>query len=100
MARMTTETFDGLPVIAFPTVAACEAWYEEHHADQPGGFWLKIAKGADAATTVNYAQGLDVALCFGWIDGQKRLYDATYWLQRFTPRRARSKWSQINCGKV
>lgn len=96
---MTTETIDGLPVIAFPTIAACEAWYEEHHGSH-AGFWLKIAKGAHAGTTVNYAEGLDVALCFGWIDGQKRPYDGTYWLQRFTPRRARSKWSQINRGKV
>jgi uncharacterized protein YdeI (YjbR/CyaY-like superfamily) len=90
---------DGQPVIAFATVADCEAWYEQHHGSQPG-FWLKIAKGAHAGTTIGYAEGLDVALCFGWIDGQKRPLDDVYWLQRFTRRRARSKWSAVNCAKA
>lgn len=92
------EVLAGQPVISFSTVQECEAWFAEHHADH-GGIWLKIAK-LGQAQTVSYAQALDVALCHGWIDGQKRSYDGTYWLQRFTPRRARSKWSQVNRDKA
>ncbi len=87
------------PIIAFSTVAECTDWFAAHHADH-GGFLLKIGKGASAPTTVSYAQGLDVALCFGWIDGQKWSLDDDYWLQRFTRRGPRSKWSKINCGKA
>ena len=90
---------DGQPVIAFATVADCEAWYEQHHADHQG-FWLKIAKGEHAGSTIGYPEGLDVALCFGWIDGQKKSLDDAYWLQRFTRRGARSKWSEVNRGKA
>jgi uncharacterized protein YdeI (YjbR/CyaY-like superfamily) len=79
-------------------VPDCEAWFREHHGDQRS-FWLKIGK-AGAAQTVSYAEALDVALCHGWIDGQKRGYDERYWLQRFTPRGPRSKWSQINRDKA
>ena len=85
-------------MISFATVQECEAWFAEHHAAN-GGIWLKIAK-AGQAKTVSYAQALDVALCHGWIDGQKRSYDGTYWLQRFTPRRPRSRWSQVNRDKA
>jgi len=92
------EEFGGEPVISFAMVADCEAWFAEHHADHRG-FWLKIGKKG-AAETVSYAEALDVALCHGWIDGQKRGYDETYWLQRFTPRGPRSKWSQINRDKA
>src|SRR5215475_10829489 len=78
------EELAGQPVISFATVPGCEAWFAAHYADHRG-FWLKIGK-MGAAETVNYAEALDVALCHGWIDGQKRGYDKTYWLQRFTPR--------------
>ena len=88
------EVLAGQSVISFPTVLDCEAWFGEHYADHRG-FWLKIGKKG-AAATVTYFEALDVALCHGWIDGQKRGYDETYWLQRFTPRGPRSKWSQIN----
>jgi len=88
----------GQPVISFATVPDCEAWFAEHHGDERG-FWLKIGR-AGAAETVTYAEVLDVALCHGWIDGQKRGYDEAYWLQRFTPRGPRSKWSQINRDKA
>jgi uncharacterized protein YdeI (YjbR/CyaY-like superfamily) len=94
----TSEELAGQPVISFETVPDCEAWFREHHGDQRG-FWLKIGK-AGAAPTVSYAEALDVALCHGWIDGQKRGYDDRYWLQRFTPRGPRSKWSQINRDKA
>jgi uncharacterized protein YdeI (YjbR/CyaY-like superfamily) len=64
------------------------------------GLWLKLAKKGCPDPSVSYAEALDVALCFGWIDGQKRPVDDQYWLQRFTPRKPRSKWSKINCAKV
>lgn len=92
------EELAGKPVISFATVPECEAWFAEHSVDH-GGFWLKIGK-MGAATTVNYAEALEVALCYGWIDGQKRGHDDAYWLQRFTPRGPRSRWSQINRGKA
>jgi uncharacterized protein YdeI (YjbR/CyaY-like superfamily) len=62
--------------------------------------WLKFAKKAAPVTTVAFAQALEVALCYGWIDGQVSRHDEIYYLQRFTARRPRSKWSQINCAKV
>lgn len=85
-------------MISFATLPDCEAWFAEHCAHRRG-FWLKIGK-MGAAETVNYFEALDIALCHGWIDGQKRGYDETYWLQRFTPRGPRSKWSQINRDKA
>jgi uncharacterized protein YdeI (YjbR/CyaY-like superfamily) len=96
--EVTPEEVAGQPVISFATAPDCEAWFREHHADRRG-FWLKIGK-AGAAQTVSYAEALDVALCYGWIDGQKRRHDESYWLQRFTPRGPRSRWSQINRDKA
>jgi uncharacterized protein YdeI (YjbR/CyaY-like superfamily) len=93
-----SEELAGQPVISFATVHDCEAWFAEHDADYRG-FWAKIGK-VGAAATVTYAEALDAALCHGWIDGQKRGYDETYWLQRFTPRGPRSKWSRINRDKA
>jgi uncharacterized protein YdeI (YjbR/CyaY-like superfamily) len=83
------------PIIAFANVPECEAWFAENH-DSHSGFWLKIGKGGKAAETVSYAEGLRVALCHGWIDGQKKSLDDEFWLQRFTRRTARSKWSKVN----
>jgi uncharacterized protein YdeI (YjbR/CyaY-like superfamily) len=93
------EELAGLPVLSFATVADSEAWFEQHSAGQRG-FWLRIGKAGAAAPTVTYAEALDVALCHGWIDGQKRTYDETSWLQRFTPRGLRSRWSQVNRDKA
>ena len=87
------------PVVPFATAADWEAWLDEHHADTPG-VWLKIARKATGIATVTHAEALDVALCFGWIDGQRNAFDEQWFLQKFTPRRARSRWSKINCGKV
>ena len=84
---------------AFQDAADFERWLGEHH-EQSDGAWLKIAKKGAAAETVSYAQAVEVALCFGWIDGKKQRLDDTYWLQRFTRRRARSRWSQINRTKA
>jgi uncharacterized protein YdeI (YjbR/CyaY-like superfamily) len=96
--EQTPEELAGQPVISFDSVRDCEAWFAEHHAEHRG-FWLKIGK-AGAAETVSYAEALEVALCHGWIDGQKRRHDETSWLQRFTPRGPRSRWSQINRDKA
>lgn len=90
---------DADPIISFETVPEALAWFEKNH-EGSGGVWLKIAKVPGAASTVNYAQALDLALCFGWIDGQKKPFDNQFWLQRFTPRKARGKWSKRNCGKA
>ena len=87
--------------MSFADQAAWRAWLAAHHDDAPEGVWLQIArKGKGAAGTVDYAQAVDVALCFGWIDGQKRGLDQTHWLQRFSPRRARSIWSKVNRAKA
>lgn len=86
---------DDLPELAFTSQAKFEAWLEEHHASAPG-LWIRIAKKASGLPTVTPAEAIDVCLCFGWIDGQRRARDDTTFLQRYTPRRARSKWSTIN----
>jgi uncharacterized protein YdeI (YjbR/CyaY-like superfamily) len=91
--------FADAPTIAFESKAAFRAWIDANQGDADG-LWLKLAKKDSGIPSLTYAEALDVALCFGWIDGQKRPFDETYWLQRFTPRRARSKWSKINIGKV
>jgi uncharacterized protein YdeI (YjbR/CyaY-like superfamily) len=88
-----------LPVIEFVNPAAWEAWLDEHHATSAGA-WLKIAKKTSAARTVSYAEAVEVALCFGWIDGQKASGDDDFWLQRFTPRKLGSGWSKINTEKA
>jgi uncharacterized protein YdeI (YjbR/CyaY-like superfamily) len=90
---------DDLPVLPFPSQAEWESWLEDNHADA-AGLWLKIAKKASGIETVTYAEAIDVALCFGWIDGQRGRFDDEWFVQRFTPRRTRSRWSQINRDKV
>ena len=90
---------DSLPVISFDTGAAWESWLQAEHASSPG-VWLKIAKKGAGALTVTYPEALAVALCFGWIDGQKGRLDDDYWLQRFTPRKPGSRWSRINTDKA
>lgn len=87
------------PVRTFETQADWEAWLEEHH-DDDGGIWLRIPRKASGAAGVDHATALESALCYGWIDGQGRKLDETYWLQRFTPRRPRSRWSAINRQKA
>lgn len=89
----------GLPIIAFADPAECLAWFEVNAADSLG-FWLKIAKKSNPETSCNYLEALDVALCFGWIDSQKATFDEGWFLQRFTPRRPKGKWSQVNRVKV
>jgi uncharacterized protein YdeI (YjbR/CyaY-like superfamily) len=88
-----------LPIALFATPAELEAWLEEEHA-RSDGLWLKIAKKGSGATSVSYAEALEVALCFGWIDSQKKGLDERFFLQRFTPRRPRGRWSRINREKA
>ncbi len=92
-------TGHGLSPVRFPSAGAWQDWLESEHA-QSGGVWLKLAKKDAPEPTIRYAEALDIALCFGWIDAQKRGLDDEYWLQRFTPRRPRSKWSKINTEKA
>ena len=93
------ELYQGQPMLTCPNPAAWEKWLAAEHAGA-SGLWLKLAKKGCPHTTVSYAEALDIALCFGWIDGQKRPLDDDYWLQRFTPRKPRGKWSKINRGKA
>jgi len=90
---------DELPILLFATPAELEAWLEESHAESPG-LWLKIAKKGTEPPSVTYAEALELALCFGWIDSQKRGLDERHFLQRFTPRRPGSRWSKINREKA
>ena len=87
-------------ILPFAAPADWETWLGEHHGDTPDGLWLKLAKKNSGVPSITYAEALEVALVYGWIDGQKGSLDETYWLQRFTPRRARSKWSKINREKA
>jgi uncharacterized protein YdeI (YjbR/CyaY-like superfamily) len=80
---------------AFPNAAAWEAWLAEHHGSEPE-LWLRIFKKGNGTPTVTYAEALDVALCWGWIDGIRKSWDEASFLQRFTPRQPRSIWSQVN----
>jgi len=90
---------DELPILLFATPAELEAWLEENHAGSPG-LWLKIAKKGVEPPSVTYAEALELALCFGWIDSQKRGLDERHFLQRFTPRRPGGRWSRINREKA
>ena len=88
-----------LETMTFDSAEAFEEWLAEHHAVRPG-IWLRIRKKAPGVVALDYAQALDVALCYGWIDGQKAKFDEEWWLQRFTPRTRTSRWSKINRDKV
>lgn len=87
------------PTIPFASATALEDWMEVHHASE-NGIWLKFAKKDSGIPTVTYDEALDIALCFGWIDGQRKSFDERYFIQKFTPRRPRSLWSTRNVKKV
>ena len=88
-----------LPVLAFPDQAAFEAWLEAEHATAPG-LYVKLAKKGAGVPSVTYAELVESCLCFGWIDGRSNRLDDRFYLQRITPRRARSVWSQKNVDAV
>jgi uncharacterized protein YdeI (YjbR/CyaY-like superfamily) len=87
------------PVLPFESAAAWEEWLAREHGSQ-NGVWVKMAKKATGIPTVTHPEALEVALCYGWIDGQRKTVDEQWFIQRFTPRRARSNWSKVNRDKV
>jgi uncharacterized protein YdeI (YjbR/CyaY-like superfamily) len=93
------EIKQNLPVMEFEDADAWRLWLDANHGTS-SGVWVKIAKKGAPHPTVSYAEALDVAIAYGWIDGQKGRYDDAFWLQRFTRRGPRSKWSQVNREKA
>jgi uncharacterized protein YdeI (YjbR/CyaY-like superfamily) len=83
----------------FASAVAFEAWLDEHHATSDG-LWIRFAKKASGIPTVVYKEAVEASLRYGWIDGQVKRLDDDFYVQRFTPRRARSRWSKINCAKA
>ena len=88
-----------LPTLSFADKNEFWNWLESNNS-KPEGLWLKIAKKNSGISSVSYQEALEVALCFGWIDGQKMSFDENYFLQKFTPRRKNSLWSKRNIGIV
>jgi len=86
-------------VLDLPDGAAWEAWLDQHH-DSATEVWLRIAKKGSGLASISIGEALDGALCFGWIDGQRKALDDVSFLQRYCPRRPRSSWSQVNVEKV
>lgn len=95
MSAQVTEQRGGLPVLSFRNGESFENWLEQQPADAAGA-WLKLPKKSASSPGLTKADAIDAALCHGWIDGQLNKYDDEHWLVRFTPRKARSKWSQVN----
>src|SRR3954453_18480957 len=89
------ETKQNLPILSFASQKKWEEWLRKKHPISKG-LWLKIAKKGEGTDTCNYAEALEVALCYGWIDGQKGALDAEFWLQKFTRRGPRSQGSKVN----
>ena len=90
-----TEVRSGLPVLGFENQKDLEDWLAGQPADA-AGVWIKFAKKGDGKSSLSKAEAIDAALCHGWIDGQLNKYDDAHWLVRFTPRKPRSKWSEVN----
>jgi uncharacterized protein YdeI (YjbR/CyaY-like superfamily) len=91
--------FDDEAVVEFASPTAWATWLARHHATSRG-VWLKLAKKGAAAASVSYSDALDVALCYGWIDGRKARLDERFWRQRFSPRTPQSRWSKLNRDRV
>lgn len=94
MVKMTE-----LPTLPFESKKKWANWLAKQH-DKSAGVWLKLAKKDSGIPSVTYEEALDVALCYGWIDGQKKGFDDKYWLQKFTPRGSKGIWSKINTEKA
>jgi uncharacterized protein YdeI (YjbR/CyaY-like superfamily) len=90
---------DAAEVIAFRDAAEFEAWLAEH-VEHSAGVWLKIAKKGSGLASLTDDEAVDVGLCYGWISGQRKAFDQVYYLQKYVPRRPRSRWSQVNVRKV
>ena len=93
------EALNGIEIIAFNDTAQWKSWLANHYELQ-AGVWLKIAKKSSGIASVTPMEALDVALCYGWIPGQRKPYDEAYYLQKFTRLRPKSLWSKVNIGKV
>ena len=87
------------PITPFASAAAFRRWLKANHAGHPG-IWLKLAKKNSGIPSISYAEALDEALCYGWIDGQKKSFDDRHWLQKFTKRGPRSVWSKVNISHI
>ncbi len=95
----TSNALDGIPIIQFEQQTDWADWLDQYYATS-SGVWLCLAKKASDIQSITYGEALEVALCYGWIDGQKRRYDDQAWLQKFTPRTAKSIWSKVNREKA
>ncbi len=90
---------DGLPVERFADAGELDAWLDCHHGDS-GGFWIQMAKAGTGVRSISWATAVPIALCHGWIDGQSKRVDDDWFLQKVTPRQARSLWSRVNVALV
>jgi uncharacterized protein YdeI (YjbR/CyaY-like superfamily) len=97
--KASKSTDNEIPTLLFPKQKDWADWLRKNHA-KSSGVWLKLAKKSSGSQSVSYAEALEIALCYGWIDGQKKSYDESFWLQKFTPRGAKSIWSKINKAKA
>jgi uncharacterized protein YdeI (YjbR/CyaY-like superfamily) len=97
--KSTSSSPRNLPVVEFEKPSHWEDWLERNHATSTG-VWLRLAKKGSGLPSVSYDEALETALCFGWIDGQKKSHDDKAWLQKFTPRGPRSIWSKVNREKI
>lgn len=96
---MPSVTVNPKSVRAFASEAAFEAWLQKHH-DRAEEVWIKIFKKDSGTPSIDASQAIDVALCWGWIDGIRKALDEVAFLQRYTPRKAKSRWSQVNRERV
>ena len=90
---------DGAEIRPFRDADEFDAWLAEHHGE-PAGVWLKLAKASSGIPSMTSDEAVDVGLCWGWISGQRRGLDDEWYLQKYVPRRPRSRWSQVNVRKV
>ena len=97
--KATKSPDDDIPTLPFPEQEDWADWLRKNHAKSLG-VWLRLAKKSSGFQSVSYAEALEIALCYGWIDGQKKSYDELWWLQKFTPRGGKSIWSKINKAKA
>jgi uncharacterized protein YdeI (YjbR/CyaY-like superfamily) len=96
---MTEQSKGDLPILLFDNQQGLEAWLKLNHTDS-NGIWIKIAKKGSDCTSIDYAGAVESALCYGWIDSQAASLDEQYYLQKFSPRKPRSKWSKLNTQKA
>jgi uncharacterized protein YdeI (YjbR/CyaY-like superfamily) len=97
--KKTNKNLLDLPVQSFANQKAWAAWLDKNHA-KSSGIWIKLARKDSGIKSVSYEEAIEMALCYGWIDGQRRSHDVTSYLQRFTPRGPKSIWSKINTEKA